>query len=381
MSDRDQYEHILRAMQGAALGDVQWSAPALLINEVVGTNGNSLGILHGDRSPEAEISFARCCYGSRRRDYEERYLTHFFHRDEAVPRVLGLPDGQLTPIGQMYTEKERKTSPVYNGSLRIRKGFCVRLDGVGGSSIAWCIAESTEPGGDWRSTQTRMIERLLPHLRQFVRVRAMLADAGALGSSLGEVLEGDRLGVIQLDRRGDIVAANDRALGLLREGGGLSDRGGFLNAAIPADNDALQRLLARALPPYGGRASAGSVTIGRPAAPTRLVVRVTPVPKREWDFRAHRVAALVLIADPQSRPRIDAGLVAEALNLTPAESQLATLVAAGRAVRDIAAMTGRTEGTVRWHLKRIFRKQGISRQSQLVRRVLSLEGFPRSRRP
>ena len=206
MSDRDQYEHILRAMQGAALGDVQWSAPALLINEVVGTNGNSLGILHGDRSPEAEISFARCCYGSRRRDYEERYLTHFFHRDEAVPRVLGLPDGQLTPIGQMYTEKERKTSPVYNGSLRIRKGFCVRLDGVGGSSIAWCIAESTEPGGDWRSTQTRMIERLLPHLRQFVRVRAMLADAGALGSSLGEVLEGDRLGVIQLDRRGDIVA-------------------------------------------------------------------------------------------------------------------------------------------------------------------------------
>ena len=52
------------------------------------------------------------------------------------------------------------------------------------------------------------------------------------------------------------------------------------------------------------------------------------------------------------------------------------MVGTGRTVRDIAAMTGRTEDTVRWHLKKIFRKQGISRQVDLVRRVLSLEWFP-----
>ena len=382
MSRQNQFDRILGTLHEAALGEVRWAVPASLINEAVRTNGNNLGILHGKLPPDVEVSFARSCYGSRRRrDYEVRYLTHFFHRDEAVPRVMSLPDGQLTPIGQLYTEAERKTSPVYNGSLKIRKGFYVRLDGVGGSSIVWCIAESTEPGGDWHSTQTRMIERLLPHLRQFVRVRAILADAGALDSSLAEVLESDRLGVIQLDHRAGIVAANDRALGLLKRGGGLSDRGGFLNAAMRTDDAALQRLLARALPPYGARASAGSMTVGRPAAPTRLVVHVTPVPKREREFRARRVAALVLIVDPEGRPRLDAGLVAEVLNLTPAESRLATLVAAGRTVRDIAAMTGRSEGTVRWHLKKIFRKLGISRQSDLVRRVLSLEGFPRSRRP
>ena len=54
------------------------------------------------------------------------------------------------------------------------------------------------------------------------------------------------------------------------------------------------------------------------------------------------------------------------------------MVAAGRPVHDIAAMTGRTEGTIRWHLKKIFRKQGISRQADLVRLVLSLDGFPGS---
>ncbi|MXW08477.1 MAG: helix-turn-helix transcriptional regulator [Gammaproteobacteria bacterium] len=175
------------------------------------------------------------------------------------------------------------------------------------------------------------------------------------------------------------MGANDRARRVLSESGALSDRGRVLSATGFVENDGLQRLLARALPPLGLPASAGSMTIARPNARTRLTVHVTPVTRREWDLRAQRVAALVLIADPASRPRIDAGLVAEVLNLTPAESRLATMLAAGRTVREIAA-TGRTEGTVRWHLKRIFRKQGISRQADLVRRVLSLEGFPRSRR-
>ena len=123
------------------------------------------------------------------------------------------------------------------------------------------------------------------------------------------------------------------------------------------------------------------MTIGRPGTRTRLVVHITPVPERERDFRAQQVAALVLVVDPESRPRINAELVAQALDLTPAESRLAAMVAAGRAVRDIAAATGRTESTIRWHLKRIFRKQGISRQEDLVRRVLSLEGVPALRSP
>lgn len=83
-----------------------------------------------------------------------------------------------------------------------------------------------------------------------------------------------------------------------------------------------------------------------------------------------------MVVDPARRPGIDAGLVATALNLTPAESRLAVMLADGRSLREIAAMTSRTEGTVRWHLKQIFRKQGIARQTELVRRVLALEGLP-----
>ena len=69
------------------------------------------------------------------------------------------------------------------------------------------------------------------------------------------------------------------------------------------------------------------------------------------------------------------GLVAEALGLTPSESQVAAMLAAGSSVRDIATATGRQENTVYKHLKKMYRKLGISRQAELVRLVLSRAAF------
>ena len=384
MTSQDQLKRIVGMLHEAALGDVPWTVPACTINEMVRTRGNSLVIGRGSSAADAQIFFSESCYGNERRtDHDKRYFSEFYHRDERVPRALRLPDAQLIPSGRLYTEQEKKTSPAYNRTWWKTKksGLHVRLDGSSGSHVLWILADSSEPDRGWNTVQVETIEHLLPHIRQFARVRGVLGDARALGSSLAELLDNDRFGVIQLDSRARIVAANDRARGLLSEGAAFSDRGRVLSAAGFAENDALQRLLARALPPHGLPASAGSMTIARPNARPRLTVHVTPVTRREWDLRAQRVAALVLIADPASRPRIDSGLVAEALDLSPAESRLATMLAAGRTVREIAAATGRTEGTVRWHLKRIFRKQGISRQAELVRRVLSLDGFPRSRGP
>lgn len=121
------------------------------------------------------------------------------------------------------------------------------------------------------------------------------------------------------------------------------------------------------------------MTIARSSASTRLVVHILPLSTRQRESNVRQATVLVLVADPERRPSIDVGLVQTALGLTPAESQLATLVAHGQRVREIAALTGRTEGTIRWHLNKIFRKQGISGQADLVRRVLSLDGFPRYR--
>ena len=51
------------------------------------------------------------------------------------------------------------------------------------------------------------------------------------------------------------------------------------------------------------------------------------------------------------------------------------MLATGHGVQEIAALTKRSVGTVRWHLNRIFSKQQLANQSDLVRRILTLEGL------
>ena len=86
----------------------------------------------------------------------------------------------------------------------------------------------------------------------------------------------------------------------------------------------------------------------------------------------------MVVTDPAARPRVDPDLAAAVLGLSPTESRVAVAVATGQTVAGIALAQGCAESTVKTHLKRVYRKQGIHRQSELVRRVLSLEGLRKS---
>ena len=119
------------------------------------------------------------------------------------------------------------------------------------------------------------------------------------------------------------------------------------------------------------------MTLRRLSDPAPLGLHISPVGDPQADFGGRRVAALVLVVDPMSRPRIDPARVAQALGLTPAEGRVVALLAEGRSVREIAAATGRQPGYVRKLLKRVYKKQGISGQVALVPRILAVDTLPR----
>ena len=153
----------------------------------------------------------------------------------------------------------------------------------------------------------------------------------------------------------------------------MFDQGGFLCAQLPADNARLQDLLSDALPAFGKSALSRSMTIRRPAGLTRLMLHVTPVPPDHGDGSGP-VATLILITEPGNLPDVDPDLVAAALDLTRTETRVAVMLAEGRAVRDVATALDCQENTVRFHVKQIHHKLGISRRAELVRLVLSLAG-------
>ena len=384
MSQQDALDRIVGALHDAALDESRWPAASALIDEACRTKGNMLVFGDGQRLDDGAILMARFCYRGQRDEAGEReYFRDYYARDERVPRIRQLPHGRLVHVRSLYTAQEMKRSAAYNEALprsHTRNSLHVRMDGPDGARIAWVLADPVG-GAEWSPAQTGLIRRLLPHVRQFVQVRHALADAGALGASLGALLDHSASGVIQLDRQGRIVEANDVARALLRRGDGLCDRSGSLHARAPADDAALQRLLARALPRFGAPGAAGSMTLARTFDLPRLVLHLSPVEDRATDIRARRVAALVLIAGAGGGERIDPALAEAALGLTPAESRVAVWLAEGRTVRDIARTLGRTENTVRWHTKNIFNKLGIRRQVELVQLVLALAGLPESPPP
>ena len=382
MSQQDRFDRAVEALHEAALGDARWPETSALIDMACGWKGCHLVIVDRHTRGRPEWLFDQFYYhGESYAELAQEYVTDFYQQDERIPRFIALPDRRLVRVTDLLTEQERKKSAAYNDLLRRvegQHGFDVRMDGPDGLDILMGTADPVATSG-WSAVQVESIERLLSHIRQFIRVRHALIRAETHGRALSGLLDCTTVGVIYLDRRGVIQESNARAREILRRCDGLSDRDGVLRARLAADDARLGTLLADALPGRGRQPVSGSMTIERSLLLPRLVVHVNPLVVRQLDFGARSAAALVLLVDPGARTRIDADLVAATFRLTRAESQVAAALAEGSTVREIAAATCRAESTVRWLVRQVHTKLGISRQADLVRLVLSAHGIPKTR--
>ena len=218
MSQQDQFDRIVSALHDAALDDRLWPSASALIDDAVGMPGNHLVVISGHSREDAAFLFGDRYDHGELTDKGREYAQHFFSHDERISRVLLLPDSRLVHITTLYTVSELKTSLTYNELLcrdDAGDGLNVRMDGPEGCHIGWALPNSDDPLG-WRSEQIALITRLLPHIRQFVRVRQALAAAEALHTSLTHLFDNALIGVLALDRRGRIVETNTRALRILQ---------------------------------------------------------------------------------------------------------------------------------------------------------------------
>ncbi len=379
MNRQDLFERLLTSLYAAALDDALWPAASGLLDEFCGTTGNFLACGDGAVREEVDVFFARFCFrGERRADLEDEYFGAYHAIDERLPRLRALPDSRIAPSASLLTEAEKKTSAVHN-ELLPRAGASnslhARLDGPEGSRIVWAVGDPV--GNGWRPSRVEAVGRLLPHIRQYVRVRHALAVSQALGSTATGLLENMRMGVIHLDRRGRVMATNDLACAFLHRDGGLWDEDGMLRAALPEENAALQRLVAQAA--LGG--AGGSMRLSRNGSQSPLALHVSPVQAEGPEAGEGNAGALVLAVDPLERLKVEPFRLEELLGLTPSESRIAALMGHGSSIDEAAAQLGRKRTTVRWHLRQIYAKHGLTRQVELAQLVMSVADLPGAQRP
>ncbi|MFC6521027.1 helix-turn-helix transcriptional regulator [Undibacterium arcticum] len=154
---------------------------------------------------------------------------------------------------------------------------------------------------------------------------------------------------------------------------GLRIANNVLEATHQRDNRELQRLIKAALSGHTkpDLSVVDAMSVTRPSGKSNLGVVVRSVPMSEWSEGKHRAAAAVFVRDPESQAQAPQEVVRQMFSLTPAEAGLAIQLANGLSLDEAAEALNITRNTARAHLRSIFGKTGVTRQTELVRILLN----------
>lgn len=212
-------------------------------------------------------------------------------------------------------------------------------------------------------------------------VRATFADAcrsagAAVALQVALERDGHRLVAGSFEAMGTACFVLDRAMivrattlpaeALLQEGE-LRLVDGRLSLAQAAED----RRLAGALNAIaGGAVPAASLVTGGAGM---LTLRVHRLPEREWNM-GFAPFAIVIAKRPGGANAADLALIRASHGLTASEAEIALLLRAGRGRAEICTLRGITRETLRSHLRSLFGKLGVSRETEAIHLLHAMLG-------
>lgn len=234
----------------------------------------------------------------------------------------------------------------------------------------WVFRDLAAPGFD--TEEASVCEILVSQLKRGTELSARIGATEIERALYSRVMDRLSVGVVILDENARIVKCSAAAEAALATRDGIQLHAGRLRAtSAREDRDlqaairtALQSVAAGEVPPSRG------LSLTRPSASRNLGVIVQPVPGgRAGLATSARVA--IYIRDPEASAEVEGELVRQLFDLTPAEAAVARRLTAGLSLEDAASSLDISRNTARAHLRSIFSKSGITRQTELVRLMLN----------
>jgi DNA-binding CsgD family transcriptional regulator len=281
------------------------------------------------------------------------------------PRAKGFPRmmaGEIVTDHDLMTPEQIRSDPMYNEVL-FPFGFRW-FAGVGfqAEAATWALAiQRTGREGPFEVRDKRLLAQLAPRLTE----TATLATAvGRIAlTSMTNVLNEVRQPALVLNHQGLVLRTN-----ALADAGFDNDIRIQNRRLVVRDKKALAKLdrlmdLIRSTPDSVAL-PAVPIPVRRTGKPP-VVIRVLPVDGAARSiFLGARV--MLILSNLTPRPVLEPSLVAQAFDLTPAESRLVALLASGMSLDDVAERLRISRETARNHLKSAFAKTDTHRQSELI---------------
>jgi DNA-binding CsgD family transcriptional regulator len=297
------------------------------------------------------------------------YFKHDWHLRD--PRAAGFPrmmSGEIVTDHDIMTPEQIRADPMFNEVLYPTGLRWFAGVGFWAESAAWALAiQRTDREGPFEASDKRLLARLAPRLTETATLATVMGRVTL--TSMINVLNQVRQPALVLNRQGMVLSTNAAA------DAGFDDEIRISNRRLAVRDKSALAKLDRLVDQI--RSTHDSVPLPAVPIPVRrtakppVVIRVLPV-----DGAARNVflgaRAMLILSNLLPSPAPDPGLIAQAFDLTPAESRLAALLASGMPIDGAAERLRISRETARNHLKSAFSKTGTHRQSELIQLVSQL---------
>jgi DNA-binding CsgD family transcriptional regulator len=302
---------------------------------------------------------------------EAEYNKHYY----ALDPFVDLPQDRVVTVQELIGDANWRESEFYKQFLKPLDilhalGADIRTDD--GLECRLRVARPhREP--PFSENDKALCTIVLPHLKRAVRLHSQLEVMDSERRLYAGTVDRMLVGTVTLDETGAVLKSNPVAEEMLHEGDGLRLVNGVLRADLAAENRELQRLVKQALSGNtGGKAAVvDAISITRKSTRGKLGVLVRSLPNTGSSKAKRRPSVALFIRDAERKSEASREMVRRLFDLTPAEASLALSLANGLTLDEAADGLHIRKNTARAHLRAIFSKIGVTRQTTLVRVLLS----------
>jgi len=302
-------------------------------------------------------------------------VVYFPYRYNLTPFANQGPDKVFT-VDDLMDEEEWRNSPYrihWCACNDVYHVMAVDISTPDSGSLRFRI---TRPEGSpgFNEDDKELCRFLLPHIRRSLNIRNLLDRSQTLGSLYSKAISRLSIATVLIDENGQVLEENVFAKEILESGDGLKIVGGRLEASYPSDNRELRRLIKDA---FAGKRSEGqqvlpeAMSVTRPSGEVSLGVVIEAIPSTTWAAGKGQPAAVVYIRDAVGKSQASNEVAKKLFGLTPAETALSIQLANGLSLEEAAEALNIRRNTARAHLRAIFSKTGVRRQTELVRIFLN----------
>jgi DNA-binding CsgD family transcriptional regulator len=309
-----------------------------------------------------------------------RFDAHFGQLMPTDPRVRFLERYPNRPLScrSAISDAELHASKMYQEVLSpadVEYSLVVSVPEDDGSLIMFGVFRGKQSS----SFDERAVEAfgaLIPHVKQAVALSEHLARVDFTSRVAFEALDSLSMGVLIVDANARVVHASATARRIIEAGDGVALLNGTLKL-LAGDNDAQLREAiwdAVAKARAGSLAPVHAVALNRPSGKEpypALVSALWGKHLRHGPDRLDRPLAVVFLSIPEEPPEAPAELLQRLFGLTLAEARLCERLAEGETLDEAAQQLNIAKDTARVHLRNVFDKTGVSRQSELVAKILA----------